>query len=352
MRKPERLLLGPGCRSAVSSVCNNPAVPHPAQMAGFTTLAYCADFTTDSGTNNVLLGAARNQNWSGMSWMDCTTGNNGNTAGKQWLMEQGGQTLLPCSTVSVGADPATSAQALTLTVHPSDGTSFPAVAGIGTSHYNCVDSQYTCYMTFPTGNAYAEISWRINVNSYNGPDGTACGGSPCLERFDFWSGGAQKDACLEIDYIEYFAGSTTSLFLTGASPVNWCGGSQSGQAASISFTQDSNYHNDGALTTTNNTASPIVVSVCTYHDGAASQKIQNSSTPGCVRYSEPNAPSYQMQSLLLANAAAGNGAVASNVPIYIAWIRVWVNSSCYDPTQNPRTATNTCTRAAPYQTAP
>src|ERR1700720_4445517 len=146
-----------------NTACASPAVPHPAQVAGFTTLADCWDFTTNSGTNNVYLGAAQNQNWSPMSWLDCNNGiGTGNQPGKQWSWSNGGQPTTSCNAASIGTDPATSTQALIFTVTPAMGGGNGLIAGMATTLSYCGRDSYVCYMSFPTGNVYAEIKWRYD----------------------------------------------------------------------------------------------------------------------------------------------------------------------------------------------
>jgi hypothetical protein len=262
-------------------------------------------------------------------------------------------------TVAIATDSATGTQALILTAHPGDGGGTGGAgdnAGMETSGNVCNDptanGPNACYTNIPGGNVYAEIHWRFNANDYNGPQGDS------HERFNFFSGGSTEGGCVELDYIEYFASydsATNELYSTGGGTVNWCGGgSTSGTDATSNVSPiDSNYHTDSALATANNTVSPVIWSDCQYHDGTPTQTINGTSTPGCNYHNILGNPSpYQQNGLLIQNDAAGNGAVSQDVSLSIAWIRIWVNGSCFDPTQDPHTATNTCSTASPYQTAP
>jgi hypothetical protein len=325
----------------ISSVCNNPAVPHPAQVAGFTTLAYCADFTTSSGNNNVVAGVAKNENWSSMSWLDCSTrGGGGNVAGAQWLNYNGGQPgANECGTKTIELDSASGKNALTITA--TTALTSPDKLGLTTAGDPCSNTLNPCYEVFPLTNMYVEINWRVNTSEYAN---VVHPGAMIQDFFSWWASTTNSpNGCLEVDFLEYW-GSPPSPN-TNSYIFNYGGCSGSENVSGGRFTVDSNYHTFASLETSNRTN---LVTACSYLDGNALD------APGACHYASGTNISYPEEGYLqLANWAAYDSAgITGPVHLWVAWIRVWVNGSCWDTTGNPHTTANTCNTASPFTSPP
>lgn len=328
--------------SSNGTACANPAVPHPAQVAGFTTLAYCADFTQQASINNVVYGAevtggAQTTNWTSMNWLDCNSTGSGLVAGKQWIKREvaTGSNGGPCGASTVALDSVSGVNALQMTAIPSYGT---VALGMATGVDPCSNSSNECYEVFPVTNVYAEINWRVDLSQWSNivDKGNA--------EMDFWSWSANtsgNSGCIEIDYIEYFNTFTVGPGIGG---INGCSpkGTVGGPAAS--FTIDSVYHVIGTLFSSNRTN---FLTACMYRDGVEVM-------PGnvCETLSNAGTNAYTQQGYLtLSNYAGHVYAVTGPVTLYVAWIRIWTCAG-WNTTGNPQTTSNTCSVASPPTTPP
>jgi hypothetical protein len=316
--------------SAGSSACTNPTPPHPAQVAGFTTLAYCADFTTNTGTNNVVNHTSGTMAWTVLSnWLDCA-GASASVA--QWSLNNYIGHGNNCADISVANDPTAGSNVLVMNVTPSD-TSIPFTLGIATAQ----NGNYL--MTYPGTNNYAEVKYRIDPAQSSRFSGANV-------FFAFWSE-YQTPCGLEIDFIETFGGSTNSL----GQLVDWCNlgnHASDGNIAGPPF--DSNYHVSGSLITSNGSSG--LIGQCPYVDGVAAHQssggavICNTITPsnGGFSYKQPSV-------LILWNNAAQAAPVAGgNVTVWVEWVRVW---SCAGwQTGTPNAPNNTCVTASPFTGTP
>lgn len=323
--------------SSNGTVCDNPAVPHPAQVAGFTTLAYCADFTQQSSTNNVLNGAAQTINWTSMSWLDCNGASThvGPLAGKQWVVFSLGYPIGPCGAFTVAPDSVSGVNALMLTAIPSYGNT---MVEMSTGVDPCSTTTNPCYEVFPTTNLYAEINWRYgsaDLSNITSPGNTTA---------DWWSWYANttnNNGCLEIDFIEYF--DLTPIgpgYAVGCKPATIAGGSASSQ-----FTVDASYHTQATLETSNGTN---FMTACVYLDG-----VEKMSGNQCATASGGDARPYTQQGYLaVMNAGDWPTALSGgSLTVDVAWIRIW---SCagWNTTGNPATTSNTCSVSSPPTTPP
>jgi len=323
-----------------TSVCNSPAVPHPAQAAGFTTLAYCADFTQQSSINNVTQsGTAQIENWTGMGWLDCSApGTQGPTAGKQWEnydVSLGAGQPNPCGAKSVALDSVSGVNALQLTAISSDGLED---LGITTGVDPCSSATTQCYESFPVTNGYFEINWRSSQSEIQ--NNIVDKGNVVNDFWAWWSHTTNNNGCgTEVDFFEIF-----NFFYaeTGWGPGNYCGGS--GYGGSNSPTADSSYHVDGDLVTANGRSAADKITGCGYHDGVGL-------TCGVLTGPSPYGPTVQQGYLALTNSAAHVNAVTGPVHMWVAWLRVW---SCagWNTTGDPKTTSNTCNTPTPFTTAP
>ena len=320
----------------ISGVCNNPAVPHPAQAVGFTTLAYCADFTQQTTTNNVLNGIPGIENWTGMSWLDCTGAGTrvGPIAGKQWVLFSLGYPIPPCSAITVGLDSLSGVNALQLTAIPSYGD---VIVEMTTGINSCSTSTNPCYEVFPTTNLYAEIHWRLGTTNLSNIT------SPGNSLADWWSWYANTTTnagCLEVDFIEYFG-----TVAVGPGYAVGCKPTIGGGTISSAGNADANYHTVASLASSNSTN---FMTNCVYQDGAAVMTGNQ-----CTTASGGSTTPYTQQGYIaVMNEADWPTALSSgSYAVYVAWIRIW---SCagWNTTGNPQTTSNTCSVASPPTTPP
>jgi len=295
-----------------SSVCSNPTPPHPAQVAGFTTLAYCADFTSAAMANP-------------STWLDCA----GATT-PQWFAYNGGVgTETSCSHIHIVNDSVAGSNVLALTVNPSDGDH--AVTFVTTSVQGCSAAGpfgmiNVCGENFPTTNMYAEIKYRIDTTAYAG----ATCDSNCL-KWDLFSWMYGTDGgTVEIDFGEIAAGS--DQFVTNGM-VDWNGtptfGNNNGQ---IWDPSDSLYHVIGSLNTANSGVTNV--GACTYKDGTGIKC--NGIQPG-------TSAGYQQEGYLIMWNTAGEPMNTLTVPFtgYIEWVRVWSCSGWSSTGHQPPATTST-----------
>jgi hypothetical protein len=337
---PSADLSGQVVPAAPSSVCSNPAVPSPAQAAGFTTLAYCADFTQQASSNNVLNGTPRIEPWTTMAWLDC---NGTQPAGAQWVDYTGtapvnNQPENPCSAKTIAVDPATGTKALLMLVTPTNGdpTTHIARLGITTAIDPCSNSANPCYEVFPITNMYAEINWRQDITAVT--NFVTSQGNVVTDFWSWWANtSGSSGGCLEVDFIELFSAHFSSNGI-----VNYdCGGTLNPWNPA-NFTFDSNYHTDGALSTSDRTTK---MAECSYHDGVASPSACN-----IMSGAHPAALAEQGY-ISIWNLAGFPTPASGDVPLYVAWVRVW-SCSGWNTTGDPRTTANTCNTASPFTTAP
>lgn len=329
-----------------TNICSNPAVPHPAQAVGFTTLAYCADFTQQTAINNVVYGAgvsggAQITNWTAttggnLNWLDCVTPRNGPIAGKQWYNYEvavGGSQPNPCSTKTVSVDSVSGVNALQMTVSPSDGL---VALGITTGVDPCSTATNPCYEVFPTTNLLTEINWRIDLTEWS--NNIVDFGNVINDWWSWYATTTNNFGCIEIDFIEYFKTAPVGPgYAVGCSPGTVGGGA-------VSFTLDSSYHTISTLESANRTN---FGSGCVYRDG-----VEVMSGNQCATSSGGNSAIYQQQGYMELSQYAGHvNVVRAPVHLWVAWIRIW---SCagWNTTGNPQTTSNTCSVASPPTTPP
>jgi hypothetical protein len=319
----------------VPSVCNNPTPPHPAQAAGFTTLAGCWDFTQQSSVN-VVNGGAKTINWTVLSnWLDCA-----GASSPQWWAHFYSSNV-PCSDFAIGPDSGGGqSQVLIMTVHPypTDPQGSPGgSANLGnTPLLSSTGSPFTSGLAVPATNMYLEASIRADVTGAL----SAAGGqynSP-IDFYTFFCSNCTQTGNLEVDAIEYFLNNPAPTNNTCTSIVG-CWGS----------TVDNNYHVFGTLVTSNRSN---IIGQCIYEDGSGKACAKFGGSTSAKSYSE-------IGNIFLNN--PGNIKVQSgvynltgNVSDYWEWVRVW---SC--PGWNaspgatpPLTATNTCSVASPFTGTP
>jgi hypothetical protein len=273
-------------------------------VAGFTTLAYCADFTQQTTTNNIINGVSQTMVWTTLAnWLDCA-----GASSPQWILNNNIGHSNSCGAFSVANDPSAGSNVLQMTVTPANGSLF--TAGIGTAG----SGKY--YMTYPGTNNYAEIKYRLNAAEENNipPAGR---GNVVLA---YWSWYASPCG-VEVDFIETFGGTGGNQGLT-----DWCGSSgTSGQSSLTAPALDSNYHVFGSLNTSNGSSGAF--GQCGYADGVAAVTTCQSKIPS-------NSAEYLQGSwLLLWNNAAQSATLTGNLTAYIEWIRVWTKSGCFAASQ-------------------
>lgn len=324
--------------SSGSGVCNNPSVPHPAQVAGFTTLAYCADFTQQATTNNVVNHTSGIMPWTTLSnWLQCA-----GASSPQWALLNNNGLGNNCSGISVGNDPVAGSNTLIMNVRPSDGGSY--TLGIATHIQGGAE-----LMTYAGVNNYFEIKYRIATSQM----GTVPIGQLA---YDWWSW--YRDGCgFEVDFIEtYSSGGSSGVRADAAQGItDWCnlGNHGSGGDLSLGNNWDSNYHVAGSLTTSNGSSGQI--GQCAYLDGAPTPSRSSPGgppeTPRCQTSTPTQSQQYnQMSWLLLWNNAAQNSAVTNDVTNWIEWIRVW---SCAGWNNgSPGSGTNNCVVSPPFTGTP
>ena len=308
-----------------ASVCSSPAVPHPAQAAGFTTLAYCADFTQETAMNNVVNHTTGTMAWHTLAnWLDCA-----GAGSPQWSLNNVIGHANNCADISVANDPTAGSNTLILTVTPSDVPSPTFTLGIATA----ANGNYL--MVYPGTNNYAEVKYRIST--------AEAANMPVQSNifFDFWSE-YQSGCGTEVDFIETFAG--TSYSMQGL--TDWCG-SNTTSGGALTGPSDSNYHILGSLNTSNRSSGPI--GQCSYTDGSATLA-NGGGAQTCQSTTPVNSVSYTQGSYLLlwnnASYGASTPAVTGNVHVWIEWIRVW---SCAGwALGTPNSPSNNCSTSSPY----
>jgi hypothetical protein len=313
----------------ISGVCNNPAVPHPAQVAGFTTLAYCADFTQQNATNNVVNGVSQTMVWTTLAnWLDCA---GASKSLAQWSLNGSNGKTNTCSGISVANDATAGSNVLKITQTPADGGA--AIESIATVANGGVN-----YELFPGTNSYAEVKYRLNTADENNIPASGQGNVV----FDWWS--MFYNGGLEIDFIETWGGAPGTWSPSGGF-LDWNNSSNrpsSGGGNYIAPTFDSNYHTFGSLMTSNGSSG--AVGQCSYADGVAAMTT--------CHYIIPSEASEYTQSnyLLLWNGAAQAATLTGNVVVYIEWIRVW---SCAGwLTGSLSSPSNSCSVSSPYTGTP
>jgi hypothetical protein len=297
-------------------------VPHPAQVAGFTTLAYCADFTQQSSTNNVVNHTSGTMAWTTLSnWLDCA-----GASSPQWSLNNYIGKPNNCADISVANDSVAGTNVLIMTVTPGDSS--PFTLGIATAQ----SGNYL--MTFPSTNSYAEVKYRISTAQ------TANIANPGNVVFDYWSE-YQTPCGIEVDFIETFGGATPN---SNQGLTDWCNTSNHGSDGGQIGTYDSNYHLVGSLNTSNGSSGKI--GQCMYIDGTATLP-QGGGPAACQTMTPSNYGYTQMSSLILWNNAAP---VTGDVSVWIEYMRIW---SCAGwQTGTPNSPSNTCITASPFTGTP
>lgn len=311
-----------------ASICFNPPVPHPAQAANFTTLAYCADFTQQSTTNNVFNHTSGIMVWTTVSdWLDCA-----GASSPQWLLNNNiGQTD-NCSDISVANDPISGVNALILNTQTGathDATAIATGGGGG-----------ALTMTYPGTNSYVEIGFRIDSSQVlsNMPIGSGI-------FAEFWSW-QRVGGCIEVDFIEAFASDEVQGFL------DWCNYPGTGSGSyTLTGPFDSVYHVIGSLITSNGSSG--YMGQCQYIDGSPAMQRSPTAPQTCHGLLPSDGPaSYQQMSWLIMANESGTSATATTGPVtlWISYIRVWSCAGWNNGT--PSTGTNSCITASPFTGTP
>ena len=319
-----------------SNICNSPAVPHGAQVAGFTTLAYCADFTTPVGAvNNVTqAGMVQSIDWSNLAnWLEIcgATG-----AQRQWTLNNFNATP-DCSHFAIAYDAAAGSNVLQLTKFNGEAGNAPTMASGGP---NCPEGD--CFAAVPGNNMYTEIYFRHGANNYNGTNVAA--------DFDWWAwmvGGEN----IEFDFIEanttnpghcsQYTGVHAWDGSTGSNPSNGIGGYTFNSPPCF---DDANYHLVSTLATSNRTDT---MGFCGYWDGQGA-------TP-CAFYGYPFTPGFYQENYLELSGSRGADLGGNNFApvtgtsiVYVAWLRIWSCAGWNSNPSDPHTTTNSCYTASPF----
>lgn len=325
-------------------VCSNPTPPHPAQAAGFTTLAGCWDWTATSG-NTMCVNGSCVAVLPMSNWFSCNAG------APQWSFNTFATVGSgSCSEITVGTDPVKGNQVLDMVMKPADGVANQ----IPLMLVSCKTQATTPCWLFPTTNSFIEVNFRFDKEDQAN---LHSGNNFVQDFYSFWVNA--PSGCtggVEIDFTEIFSGGNGT---TGYG--DWCNSSGGIflPAASPNFS-DGNYHTVSNLATSSRTS--VATGVCTYVDGTALPipgAGNNTCQPGVVSgvsfcgsgtNSSINMCSQEGYIILASEANAGGGALSpGNFHVYIAWARVW---SCAGWTSSPGggNPTNSCDVNPPFTT--
>jgi hypothetical protein len=330
---------------STGGVCDNPTVPRPANAVGFTTLAYCVDWSTPQGsTNNVTQkGVAQSIDWSNRAlWLNCA-GASGSAI--QWIADTS-QTANLCSGILVMTDPSVNKPALRLQITPADGAVIPL---IDTMQQGCPSGK--CAEVFPTTNAYYEVSLARPSTNFAGT-----GVGTDIDVFAGWRNFNETgNPALEIDFIESFGTHGNQGCVNYIVAIhNWADSQNGNGIAGVSgwpsppCVTDTNYHTYSTLIASNRSN---LLSACWYFDTTS---VKSSCTVGV---STVSAGSFTQEgNAIIAGPGTGHygadGPVTATATIWVAWLRVW---SCAGWNSTPNTlitTTNSCSVSSPPSSPP
>ena len=289
--------------------CNSPAVPGPAAAAGFTVLAGCSDFTTNSGTNYVVNGSGSTINWTNLAnWLG---GCGGPGSGYRWVYAYYYGSTPSCGLIDLETDGTIGKQVLhgRMNVGDSNGRWIGITWPDGNNVYGGPG---------PNGlpfSYYVEVTYRTTSASLSQSD------NQDVQNFYNVFSGSGYGAFFEKDYFEVQSGQFNgSTWLIGDGGIEW-GPCNNGQCNFMNGQTDSErsdvtqYHTYGSLFTSDGTSQ---VWKCAYLDGAAATAncgtLQTFVTPGVLSQNHDNVALFMY----------GDNPTNNDVHVYIQSFRFWV----------------------------
>jgi hypothetical protein len=278
-------------------------------------LAYCADFTKNTGNNNVFLDQVRTQNWSNLSsWLTCTPASQQTPVQWTWA---GSTNCAP--DVQVVSNDGSGKQALLLLNTPADpaGCCGTAISSGSAGANNSAGG----FNFAPTTNVYQEALIRLVPSEW----ASAVPSVGTSDLAAFWSYFRQKfggccngDGNIENDtYEQGFvppsrSGADLEIHNSFGNATSAGGNDQRPPQT------DGNTHLIGGLATGNGSVSPFIA-LCAYTDGVA--------TPStCMNGGNFNndPTSFQQEGvIILANNAGISAPLLANVHVYVEGVRWW-----------------------------